>query len=298
MLEVSESGYYRYLKNKGKPEKDTLLSDEMQKILKEHPCNDNYGAPRMKQALEQRGFTAGLRRITRIMREHGWLHTPRRRPKGLTKADPAAMAAENLIKQDFSAEEPFRKLLTDITQIQCADGKLYISPILDCFNGEVLSLCMRDNMKKELCIDTVHALKRYPVKDAILHSDRGSQYTSAAFRETLEVLHIRQSLSGVDHCYDNARMESFFATLKRQEFSVTSLFTTTSFESTRAIRAAGRRRSFAECIRSWPHKQAPKFETPLRYAPFRFKFHPVPDFGCFPTALFLTSPFCSCLFCL
>ena len=155
MLEVSESGYYRYLKNKGKPEKDTLLSDEMQKILKEHPCNDNYGAPRMKQALEQRGFTAGLRRITRIMREHGWLHTPRRRPKGLTKADPAAMAAENLIKQDFSAEEPFRKLLTDITQIQCADGKLYISPILDCFNGEVLSLCMRDNMKKELCIDTV-----------------------------------------------------------------------------------------------------------------------------------------------
>lgn len=188
----------------------------MQKILKEHPCNDNYGAPRMKQALEQRGFTAGLRRITRIMREHGWLHTPRRRPKGLTKADPAAMAAENLIKQDFSAEEPFRKLLTDITQIQCADGKLYISPILDCFNGEVLSLCMRDNMKKELCIDTVQALKRYPVKDAILHSDRGSQYTSAAFRETLEVLHIRQSLSGVDHCYDNARMESFFATLKKE----------------------------------------------------------------------------------
>ena len=192
MLEVSESGYYRYMKNKGKPEKDTLLSDEMQKILEEHPCNDNYGAPRMKQALEQRGFTV------------------------VTKADPAAMAAENLIKQDFSAEEPFRKLLTDITQIQCADGKLYISPILDCFNGEVLSLCMRDNMKKELCIDTVQALKRYPVKDAILHSDRGSQYTSAAFRETLEVLHIRQSLSGVDHCYDNARMESFFATLKKE----------------------------------------------------------------------------------
>ena len=75
---------------------------------------------------------------------------------------------------------------------------------------------MRDNMKKELCIDTVQALKRYPVKDAILHSDRGSQYTSAAFRETLEVLHIRQSLSGVDHCYDNARMESFFATLKKE----------------------------------------------------------------------------------
>ena len=216
VLGVSESGYYRYLKNKDKPGKDALLSAKMKEILDEHPCNDNYGAPRMKQALEQRGVTVGLRRVTRLMRLNGWLHTPRRRPKGLTKTDPEAMQAENLIKQDFSAEEPCRKLLTDITQIQCADGKLYISPILDCFNGEVLSLCMRDNMKKELCINTVQALRRYPLKDAILHSDRGSQYTSAAFRETLETMNIRQSLSGVDHCYDNARMESFFATLKKE----------------------------------------------------------------------------------
>ena len=216
MLGVSESGYYRYLKSKDKPQKDALLSAKMKEILDEHPCNDNYGAPRMKQALEQRGVTVGLRRVTRLMRLNGWLHTPRRRPKGLTKADPEAMQAENLIKQDFSAEEPYRKLLTDITQIQCTDGKLYISPILDCFNGEVLSLCMRGNMKKELCIDTVRALRRYPVKDAILHSDRGSQYTSAAFRETPEATNIRQSLSGVDHCYDNARMESFFATLKKE----------------------------------------------------------------------------------
>ena len=216
VLSVSESGYYRYLKNKDKPGKDALLSAKMKVILDEHPCNDNYGAPRMKQALEQRGVTVGLRRVTRLMRLNGWLHTPRRRPKGLTRTEPEAMQAENLIKQDFSAEEPYEKLLTDITQVQCADGKLYISPILDCFNGEVLSLCMRDNMKKELCIDTVQALRRYPVKDAILHSDRGSQYTSAAFRETLDAMNIRQSLSGVDHCYDNARMESFFATLKKE----------------------------------------------------------------------------------
>ena len=216
VLGVSESGYYRYLKNKDKPGKDALLSAKMKEILDEYPCNDNYGAPRMKQALEQRGVTVGLRRVTRLMRQNGWLHTPRRRPKGLTKVDPEAMASENLIKQDFSAEEPYKKLLMDITQIQCADGKLYISPILDCFNGEVLSLCMRDNMKKELCIDTVQALRRYPVKDAILHSDRGSQYTSAAFRETLDTMNIQQSLSGVDHCYDNARMESFFATLKKE----------------------------------------------------------------------------------
>ena len=75
---------------------------------------------------------------------------------------------------------------------------------------------MRNNMKKELCVDTVKALSRYPVKGAILHSDRGSQYTSGGFREVLEKMGIRQSLSGVAHCYDNARMESFFATLKKE----------------------------------------------------------------------------------
>ena len=216
-LGVSESGYYRYLRRKNRPSRDALLSATMQGILDEHPQNENYGAPRMQQALMQRGMKVGLRRVKRIMREYGWLHERRRRPHGLTKVDPAAMAAENLLKQDFRADKPFTKLLTDITQVQCADGKLYISPIMDCFNGEILSLEMRDNMKKELCIDTVKAMsKRFPVRGAILHSDRGSQYTSEAFRAELVRQGLTQSLSGVAHCYDNARMESFFATLKKE----------------------------------------------------------------------------------
>ena len=137
--------------------------------------------------------------------------------KGLTKATTEIQEKENLIKQDFSADKPYTKLLTDISQIQCIDGKLYISPILDCFNGEILSLVMRDNMKKELCIDTLKAARmRYPINGATLHSDRGSQYTSDGFRAILTANNIQQSLSGVDHCYDNARMESFFATLKKE----------------------------------------------------------------------------------
>lgn len=152
------------------------------------------------------------------MRKNGWLHERRRRPKGLTKADSEAMAAENLLKQDFQAERPFTKLLTDVTQVQCRDGKLYISPIMDCFDGGILSLEMRDNMKKELCVDTVRAMAgRYPIRGAILHSDRGSQYTSEAFRNELARQGLKQSLSGVAHCYDNARMESFFATLKKSQ---------------------------------------------------------------------------------
>ena len=90
---------------------------------------------------------------------------------------------------------------------------------MDCYNGEILTVEMRDNMKKELCMDTVHQLKqRYGnLQGVVLHSDRGSQYTSEAYRKLLKACGIMQSLSGTGHCYDNARIESFFATLKKEK---------------------------------------------------------------------------------
>ena len=217
VLNVSEAGYYKYIKNLDKPDKDTVLSAAIMEIIGEVSFNDNYGVPRMKIALFNKGLKVGTRRLTRLMRELNLIHERKRRPKGLTKATTEVQEQENLIKQDFTADKPFTKLLTDISQIQCADGKLYISPILDCFGGEILALQMRNNMKKELCIDTIEAAaRRYPIRGAILHSDRGSQYTSDEFRKTLKSNGVTQSLSGVDHCYDNARMESFFATLKKE----------------------------------------------------------------------------------
>ena len=217
VLNVSETGYYRFKRNLGRPDKDAVLSAVMQDVLDEHPFNDNYGVDRMQIALMHRGYTAGKRRISRIMKENGWLHERKRRPKGLTRATTEIQEKENLIKQDFTSDQPYQKLLTDISQIPCHDGKLYISPIMDCFNGEIISLVMRSNMRKELCIDTFNAAaKRFPLNGAILHSDRGSQYTSEAFRETLSNAGVLQSLSGVNHCFDNARMESFFATLKKE----------------------------------------------------------------------------------
>ena len=217
VLNVSETGYYRFKRNLGRPDKDSVLSAVMQDVLDEHPFNDNYGVDRMQIALMHRGYTVGKRRISRIMKENGWLHERKRRPKGLTRATTEIQEKENLIKQDFTSDQPYQKLLTDISQISCRDGKLYISPIMDFFNGEVISLVMRSNMRKELCIDTFNAAaKRFPLNGAILHSDRGSQYTSEAFRKTLSNAGVLQSLSGVNHCFDNARMESFFATLKKE----------------------------------------------------------------------------------
>lgn len=217
VLNVSETGYYRFKRNLGRPGKDAVLSAVMQEVLDEHPFNDNYGVDRMQIALQHRGYTVGKRRISKIMKENGWLHERKRRPHGLTKATTEIQEKGNLIKQDFTSDQPYQKLLTDISQIACRDGKLYISPIMDCFNGEIISLVMRSNMRKELCIDTFNAAaKRFPLNGAILHSDRGSQYTSEAFREELKSAGVLQSLSGVNHCFDNARMESFFATLKKE----------------------------------------------------------------------------------
>ena len=217
VLNVSETGYYRFKRNLGRPGKDAVLSAVIQDVLDEHPFNDNYGVDRMQIALMHRGYTVGKRRISRIMKENGWLHERKRRPKGLTRATTEIQEKENLIKQDFTSDQPYQKLLTDISQISCRDGKLYISPIMDCFNGEIISLVMRSNMRKELCIDTFNAAaKRFPINGAILHSDRGSQYTSEAFREKLSNAGVLLSLSGVNHCFDNARMESFFATLKKE----------------------------------------------------------------------------------
>ena len=218
ILKISESGYYRWLKNKNKPTNQELLLVEIEQVMGEHEDNDNYGVPRMVKRLAQKGIKRSESTVRRAMKAGGYLHK-KRRPKGLTKATTEIQEKENLIKRDFSADSEMKKLLTDITEMQCKDGKLYISPILDCFNGEIVALEMRDNMKKELCIDTVRQLReKYGSLDGvILHSDRGSQYTSEAFRRELKDAGILQSLSGTGHCYDNARMESFFATLKKEK---------------------------------------------------------------------------------
>ena len=219
VLKISESGYYRWLKNRAKPTARALLSVKIQAILDEHPDNDNYGVDRICTALAHRGVRVSRRTVYRTMSEMGILHR-RRRPHGITKATTEIQERENLIKRDFKAEKPLRKLLSDITEIQCYDGKLYVSAVLDCFNGEILSVAMDSNMKKELCIRTVKELEmRYGKKlgRAIFHSDRGRQYTSEAFRSTLKEAGLVQSLSGTGHCFDNARMESFFATLKKEK---------------------------------------------------------------------------------
>lgn len=153
----------------------------------------------------------------RVCLENGLL-TKRRKPHGNTVADPAAKASKDLLSRDFSAAEPSTKWLTDITEMKCKNGKLYLCCVLDCFDAAVVGFSMDTNMKTPLCTAALNsAVQRYGrTQGCILHSDRGSQFTSHLYHETLENKGFRQSMGRTGSCYDNARMESFFATLKKE----------------------------------------------------------------------------------
>ena len=154
------------------------------------------------------------RTVYRVMDQIGLSHRPKRKPNGLTKADREAMKSDDLLKRDFHSDAPLEKCITDITEIPACNGKLYVSAIFDCFDLSVLGLAMGTNMKADLCIHTLeNALTAYPtLEGAIIHSDRGTQYTSESYRQTIREHHIHQSMNSAGgRCHDNARCESMWA---------------------------------------------------------------------------------------
>jgi transposase InsO family protein len=195
-----------------------ILLAKIKEILSQFPENDNYGAKRVHTALEQQGIHVSYSTVYRIMKANGLLHKAKRHPNGTTHADAEAQKAENILQRNFLSDKAYEKWLTDITEVPCADGKLYIAAVLDCYNGEIVGLAMDDNMRKELCIEAFNsACELTGARGMILHSDRGCQFTSNDFRKELEKFGAIQSMSGTGCCYDNARMESFFATLKKEK---------------------------------------------------------------------------------
>ena len=219
ILDVSEQGYYKWLKKEYALYKHEALLAMILEIRAKFEENENYGIRRLFLELqENHNYKGSLATVYRVCRENNLLIKRKRIPNGITKADIESQKSENLIKQDFTAEEPNKKWLSDITEVPCCDGKLYVSAILDCYDGAIVGLSMDDNMKKELCISTFeNACNRYNAKGMIFHSDRGSQYTSKGFRDSLWHYGAIQSMSSTGRCYDNARMESFFATLKKEK---------------------------------------------------------------------------------
>lgn len=219
VLQVSESGYYKYLRNKNNPYKYADLLAQIYKLLKEDPENANYGVKRIYEYLKNfKNYRESYSTIYRICKANNLIIRCKRRPNGITKADSEAQKAENLIQQDFTAQRPNEKWLMDITEIPCKNGKLYLAPVMDCYDGSIRGFKMDTNMKADLCVEAFkNACREDGARNMILHSDRGSQFTSNIFRTTLAQYGAIQSMSGTGRCYDNARMESFFATLKKEK---------------------------------------------------------------------------------
>lgn len=215
VLHVSEAGYYRWLRAQNIPYKyDDLLA----KIRQIRAENKVYGAYRIFLALQLfHGYTGTYHVVRRLCKAHQLMPKKNHHSKGTTKADPAAQASENLIQQDFNAAAPNQKWLGDITEISTADGKLYLSAVLDCYDGAIVGFKMANHMRADLCVDAFTlAAKQHQADGMVFHSDRGSQYTSKVYRETLARYGAMQSMSHTGRCYDNARMESFFAPLKKE----------------------------------------------------------------------------------
>ncbi len=225
MLNVSRQGFYDYLIAKNQPWKYQDIAEAMMDIRAEDVCNDTYGRTRMRIALRQR-LPEGQRipsegTIQKIMVKTGLGHFKKRKPNGITKAERNARKSDNLIQRDFSADKPCQKCITDITEIKGRDGKLYVSGIFDCFDTAVLGLSIDTNMKTPLCVKTLaNACLHHPeLRNAIIHSDRGSQYTSKEYREAIKLYGIRQSMnSDGGRCHDNARCESIWARMKVELF--------------------------------------------------------------------------------
>ena len=227
-LDVSRQAFYDYLEGKNKPWKYESLADEMMKIHNEDKYNDCYGRKRMYMALLQKKEAGEIdidipseSTVRKVMEQIGLIHKPRRKPNGITKADREAHKSDDLLKRDFKAEKPLEKAVTDISELKGSDGKVYVSAIFDCFDLMPLGLAIEDNMKASLCRHTLeNAKKAYPdIKGCIIHSDRGSQYTSAEYRAVIRRYGIVQSMNSAGgKCHDNARCESMWARMKEELF--------------------------------------------------------------------------------
>jgi len=177
-----------------------------------------YGSPRITAELRSKGMKLSKNRVARIMRKHGVKSKIKRRYKVTTNSKHKLPVAENLVEMKFNPEKANSLWSSDITYIRTREGWLYLAVVLDLWSRSVISWSAERFMDENLVIRTLDkALTiRGKHEGLIFHSDRGSQYASLNVRKLLERNGIRQSMSSKGNCYDNAPVESFFSTLKRE----------------------------------------------------------------------------------
>ncbi|WP_086021497.1 IS3 family transposase [Streptomyces zinciresistens] len=222
VLEVSRSGFYRWLK--GAPARmerarsDARLARRIREIHKE--SDGTYGVPRITAELQEAGIEVNHKRVARVMARIGLQGVHLRRKVRTTVPEPSATPVPDLLRRDFTASEPNTKYVGDITYLPVGDGQfLYLATVLDLCSKRLAGWSIADHMRTELVTDALRAAARTrggTLDGAIFHSDNGAQYASKEFADVCRELGVTRSRGAVGTSADNAAAESFNASLKRE----------------------------------------------------------------------------------
>ena len=216
---LARSTYYYQLKQLDGHDKDKEIKGEIQEIYYEH--KGNYGYRRISLELRNRGFVVNHKKVQRLMKILGLSARIRRKRKYSSYQGEVGKKADNLIQRQFEASKPMEKCYTDVTEFASPNStqKLYLSPVLDGFNSEIISynLSTSPNLEQvKAMLDQAFTEEHY--ENTILHSDQGWQYQHQYYHQFLEDKGIQPSMSRKGNSPDNGMMESFFGILKSEMF--------------------------------------------------------------------------------
>ncbi|WP_199773974.1 IS3 family transposase [Streptococcus pluranimalium] len=214
---MPRSTYYYQVKQLDKLDKNKAIKTEIQAIYDEH--KGNYGYRRIYLELRNRGFVVNHKKVQRLMTVIGLAARIRRKRKYSSYKGGVGKKADNLIKRQFEGSKPCEKCYTDVTEFALPEGKLYLSPVLDGYNSEIIdfTLSRSPNLKQvQTMLDKAFPADSY--SGTILHSDQGWQYQHQSYHDFLESKGILPSMSRKGNSPDNGMMESFFGILKSEMF--------------------------------------------------------------------------------
>lgn len=218
VLSVSSSGFYKWLKEEQSP-KDSFDEKLIDLIRILHAESFGaYGVRRIKRGLKHQGILVNIKRIRRLMRSIGLSGKgePKRKRTVTTDSNHINQVAENHLSRHFTVSEPNTHWVSDITYILTTKGWIYLAVVIDLFSRMVVGFAVSEKIDSaliSLALEKAY-IKRNPKPGLILHSDRGVQYTSKAYRALISKYGMMQSMSRLGNCWDNAVSESFFRSLK------------------------------------------------------------------------------------
>jgi putative transposase len=215
-LRVSRSGFYawRTRRPSQRTAEDVRLIHRLRLVHAIHRCL--YGRPRLHRALHDVGIHIGHKRVRRLMRTAGLTALGRRAFRLTTDSAHAWPTAANHLRRDFAPGAPHHRWAADITALPTRQGWCYLAVVLDLGSRRVVGWAVRPSLDVELVLAAIHIALGARPAPTLHHSDRGSQYASYVYRDVLEQRGITVSMSRVGNCWDNAAVESFFASLKAE----------------------------------------------------------------------------------